>query len=173
MLRTLLFGAAATAIAIGCGRAGAQTPVPPSPQDFVMAASQSDQYEILAAHVAVVEGQDPRVRAFAEEVIRDHSRLADDLRRAAVASGLPVPGPGMSSDQAALLSGLQGVRGAEFDRTYARQQDLVHTQAAAIEESFAGAGADPNLREAAQSALPTIRDHLSKARQLRAEVGGN
>ena len=27
-----------------------------------MAASQSDQYEILAAHVAEVQGQDPRVQ---------------------------------------------------------------------------------------------------------------
>lgn len=172
MLKTLPLGVAALAAALGCRGAGAQTPIPPSPRDFVMAASQSGQYEIMAAHVAVVQGRDPRVRAFAAEMIRDHLRLTEDLRRAAVASGLPPPGSGLSSDQAVLLGSLQSLRGAEFDETYARQQDLAHTQAVAVEGSFADAGADPNLRKAAQSALPILESHLTKARQLRAEVGG-
>ncbi len=173
MPKILPFGAIALAAVLGSRGAEAQTPIPPSPQDFVVAAAQSDQYEILAANVAVVQAQDPRVRAFAEAMIRDHSRLTENLRQAAVASGLPSPGPGLSSDQAALLSGLQGLRGAEFDKAYARQQDLAHTQAVAVEGSFADAGADPNLRKAAQAALPTIEDHLKQAQKLRAEVGGS
>ena len=79
----------------------------------------------------------------------------------------------MSSDQAMLLSSLQSVRGPDFDKTYARQQEMVHAQALAVEESFAMAGSDSNLRKAAQSALPSIRDHLKKAQQLRVDVGGS
>ena len=137
-----------------------------------MAASQSDQYEIMAAHLAEVQGQDPRVRAFAQEMVRDHTRLNEDLHKATMASGLPPPSSGMSSDQAALLSGLQGLSGAEFDKTYARQQELAHAGAEAVEDSFATEGADANLKKAAQSALPTIRDHIKMAQQLRVEVGG-
>ena len=48
----------------------------------------------------------------------------------------------MSSDQAMLLSGLQSLRGADFDKAYARQQILAHAQAIAVEESFANSGAD-------------------------------
>ena len=172
MSKILFLGAAALAAAFGCGGAGAQTPIPPSPQDFVMAAAQSDQYEIMAAHLAEVQAQDARVRTFAQAMVRDHTRLTEDLRKAATASGLPPPGSGMSSDEAALLSGLQGLRGAEFDKAYARQQELAHTQAVAVEDSFAREGADANLKKAAQSALPTIKDHLTKAKQLRVEVGG-
>jgi putative membrane protein len=173
MSNTALWIAIALGTAVGCQGAGAQTPIPPSPQDFVLAASQSDQYEILAAHVAEVQGQDPRVQAFARDMIRDHARLTEDLRQAARASGLEVPGSGLSGDQAALLSSLQGLRGAEFDRTYARQQVLAHTQAAAVEESFGDAGADPKLRKAAEAALPTIKDHLKAAQQLRGDLGGS
>jgi putative membrane protein len=143
------------------------------PKDFVMAASQSDQYEILAASVASVQGRDPRVRTFAQEMIRDHARLSEELCKAATASGLPAPERGMSSVQAMLLSSLQSVRGPDFDKTYARQQELAHAQAVAVEESFARAGSDPNLRMAAQSALPSIREHLKKAQQLRVDVGGS
>ena len=173
MSKTGTWAVVIAAAAFGGHGAFAQTAIPPSPKDFVMAAAQSDQYEIMAAHVAVVQGQDPRVRNFAEEMIRDHARLTEELRKSAMASGLPPPGSGMSSDQAALLSGLQGLRGTEFDKAYAHQQELVHAQAEAVEESFATAGADPGLKKAAQSALPTIQHHLKMARQLRVDLGGS
>lgn len=149
----------------------AQNAIPPSPKDFVMAASQSDQYEIQAARVAEVEAVDPRIKSFAQQMVLDHTHSNEDIRQAAIASGFPPPSPGMSSDQAAFLSGLQSVRGSNFDRTYARQQALAHAQAVAVEENFATAGADPNLRKAAQSALPMIHDHLRMAQQLRDQVG--
>ena len=164
--------AATLAVTIACSTAQAQTPIPPSPKDFVMAASQSDQYEILAAHLALVQAQDPHVRAFAEGMIQDHTRLTADLRQAAKAAGLPPVGLGMSSDQAAFLSGLQSLRGAEFDKAYARQQELMHAQAVAVEGSFAEMGTEANLKRAAQAALPLIQDHLTMARQLRVDVGG-
>ena len=173
MSKTALWTVIALAVAVECRGAQAQTPIPPSPRDFVQAAAQSDQYEILAARLAEVQGQDPRVRDFAGAMIRDHTRLGGDLRQAASAAGVETPGSGLSSDEAALLAALQGLRGAEFDKAFARQQVLIHTQAAAVEESFGDAGADPTLRKAAQAALPTIRAHLKDAQQLRAALGGS
>ena len=173
MSKTVSWVTTAMVVAIGCHTAQAQTPIPPSPKDFVMAAAQSDQYEIMAAHLADVQGKDVRVRTFAQAMIRDHTRLTEDLRQAVVASGLPSPDSGMSSDEAALLSGLQGLRGAEFDKAYARQQELAHAQAVAVEDSFATGGADVNLKKAAQSALPTIQEHLKMAKQLLVDVGGS
>jgi putative membrane protein len=173
MSKTGVWGAFVLAVIVGGHGALAQTPIPPSPNDFVMAASQSNQYEILAARVASVQSQDPRVRTFAQKMIQEHTRLSQDLRNAAVASGLRAPDSGMSSDQAMLLSGLQGLRGRDFDKTFARQQELAHAQAVAVAESFATAGSDPDLRKAAQSALPSIREHLKMAQQLRVDVGGS
>ena len=173
MLKLVVGVAVLVATSAGSLPGWAQTPIPPSPKNFAMAASQSDQYEIQAARVAEVEGSDPRVRAFAQRMIRDHSRSNEELRQAAAASGMPPLQPGMSSDQAALLSSLQSLRGADFDQTYARQQTLAHAQADAVEESFASAGADPNLRKAAEAALPMIQDHLRSARKLRDQVGGS
>ena len=173
MLKTERLAAIALAFALSCRGTLAQTPIPPSPPNFVMTAAQSDQYEILAAQAATVQALDPRVQAFAQRMIQDHTRLTDDLRQAAVAAGLPSPKSGLSSDQAALLSSLQSLRGAEFDKTYARQQVLAHTQAVVVHESFADAGADPSLRKAAGAALPTLKDHLMMAQQLRADVGGS
>jgi putative membrane protein len=171
MLKTTFLGAAALVI-LGIHGTQAQTAIPPSPKNFVAAALQSDRYEIMAASIAEVQTRDPHVLTFAREMIQEHARLAEELRQTAIASDLLPLEPGISSDQARLLSSLQSVRGQDFDKAYARQQELAHAEAVAVDESFAAAGADQNLRKAAQSALPTIRDHLKKAEQLSLEVGG-
>jgi putative membrane protein len=157
-----------------CARpAAAQTPVPPSAPDFATDAAQSDAYEIVAAQDALAQSHNPRVRAFAQQMIDDHTRMDESLRQAVTASGLPMPPGAMSSDQASLLSALQSLTGAEFDRTYARQQLLAHRQAIAVEQSYASAGSDANLRDAAQSALPMIQHHLEMAEQMREALGGS
>ena len=152
---------------IACG-ANAQTPIAPSPKDFVMAAAQSDQYEILVARVAITQSRDPRVVSFAQMMIRDYTHMTGDLRAAAQASRLPPPDAGMSGDQASMLSSLQSLRGAGFDKTYLRQQMLAHTQALAVEDNFATAGANPKLRKTARSSLLVIEEHLKMAHQLSA-----
>lgn len=126
---------------------------------------------MLAAQVALVEGGDPRVKAFAATMLSDHARSAEALRQAAVAAGLPPPPPGLSGDVAALLGALQGARGHAFDRVYARQQVVAHAAAVAVEENFAHARANPTLRTAAQAALPIVQDHLKAARQLVKDIG--
>lgn len=170
MIRLTAYGAAVLGAALAVGSAWAQTPIPPAPKDFLLMAAQSDHYEMLAASVALAQAGDPRVRAFAERMLQDHRHLEDDLRKAADLSGLELPATGMSSDQALLLSGLQSLRGPDFEKAYARQQVLAHTQAVAVQDSFAASGSDPHLRAAVQAALPTIRDHLKQAQQLKADL---
>jgi putative membrane protein len=81
----------ALALAISGGTAQAQTLIPPPPQDFAVAAAQSDQYEVMAGRLAEVQGQSPRVKAFAQKMIRDHTQMSEDIRRAAVASKMSPP----------------------------------------------------------------------------------
>ena len=171
MLKTRVWGAFVLAVIVGGHGARAQTPVPPSPKDFVMAASQSNQYEILAARVASVQSQDPRVRTFAKTMIQDHIRLSQDLRNAAVASGLPAPDSGMSSDQAMLLSGLQGRSGPGF------RQDLrasTGTGARASRRSrgelcHGGIGSEPSKGGAIRSAFypGTLKNGAAVTRRCR------
>jgi putative membrane protein len=154
-------------------QAVAQTPIPPATADFTMSVAQSDQYEITAAQDAINQSHDPRIRAFAQAMIEAHTRTRESLRQAAMASGLTPPPPAMSGDQAAMLSALQSQRGADFDKAYARQQVLAHQQALAVEQSYASAGKDAHLRQAARAALPIIQHHLQMALEISDALGGS
>ncbi len=166
-----LFASLATALAVA-GSALAQTPPPPSPRDYAQAAAQSDAYEIEAGYTARTESQDPRVRAFADMMIRDHTRTTESLRAAARSAGLPPPSSGVGGDQKEMLSALQSLRGRDFDREYARQQVLAHAQALTVTGLYAQGGASGPLRQAAEGALPIIQGHADQARRLQADLGG-
>jgi len=147
-----------------------RTPIPPASKDFATDAVQSSEYEIEAAWVARTQSKTPSVRAFAQEMIEDHTRAQAAMRQAAAASGLSAPPSALSSDQAHLLAALQSTRGADFDTLYARQQVLAHSQALAVEQSYAGAGPDGLLKQAARSDLPMIQQHLARAAALAASL---
>ncbi len=175
MSRPRLLPPIAGLLAAACmaGAGWAQTPIPPPANDFAMMSAQSDAYEIQAGRDAAVQGVDPRIRSFGEQMVADHTRSSEALRQAAVASGLPPPPDAMGPDQARMLSALQSLRGPDFDRAYAKQQALAHHQALAVQQSYAAAGGDPNLRRAAQQAVPMIQQHLQMAEQLRSALGGS
>jgi putative membrane protein len=140
--------------------------------DFLQEAAGSDTYEIDAGRVALVEAQDPHIRAFAEQMIRDHTRTSQDLQSAAARSGLPPPPKTMSADQSRLLSALQSLKGADFDKAYLTQQVLAHTAALVVTQHYAGDGPDQNVKQAAQAATPVIEGHLRMAQQMKAAGGG-
>ena len=141
-------------------------PQAPKPQEFAQSVAQSDGYELSAAQTALAQSRHPQIRAFAERMIADHEHMAQALGDAAKASGLEPPHSHVGADQARFLSGLQSLRGDEFDREYARQQMLAHTSALTTIRSYAEKGSDPNLRRLAASSAPVIEQHLQAARQL-------
>ena len=163
--------ATAVALLLGPLAASADPPRPASTRDFVQAAAASDRFEMLEGRLALVEGQDARVRAFAREMIQAHTQTLDALARATAASRSPPPPEGMSGDQAMLLSALQGQRGPDFDKTYVRHQVLGHTQALVVAQGYARTGGDPSIRAAASAAVPVIRRHLEEAQRLCSSLG--
>ncbi len=164
--------AAMALLALECGWAKAEGVPPPSAADYVRAAAESDAFEIQSAYDARAQSANPQVQTFAQHMISDHEKLRAALEEATAADGRPPPPPGMSVDQARLLGALQALRGAAFDRAYARQQVLGHVSTAAVTQTYADKGSDGRLRASARAALVVIRSHEAMARNLQDSVAG-
>ena len=166
----ILMSAVMVAATLGGAGAWAAPPAPLPTKDFVQAATESDTFEIREAQTATTQSQDARIRAFAQEMIRDHTQTTQTLQQAAATAGLPPPPMALSGDQSMLLSSLQSQRGPDFDKTYVRHQILGHTQALTVERGYADGGSDAAVRRAASSAVPLIQHHLDMARKLCASM---
>ena len=143
-------------------------------RNYVEAAAQSDAFESLEADTALTQSASPQVRAFAQQMLRDHAQLGQALRQATASAGLePSPMGAVSADQAPLLGALQSLRGPEFDRVYWRHQALAHRSALTTTQHYAANGDTPAIRQAAAAAVPIIAGHLAMAEQMQAELGGS
>ena len=142
-------------------------------RDYIQAAGQSDTFEIMEATTALAQSTDPKVRAFAEMMIREHGQTSQALKQAAERSGLASPMMDVGAGLSPFLAALQSARGQEFDRTYWRQQALAHRSALTTAQAYAASGDDPDVRQAAVSAVPIISAHLAMAEQMAAQAGNS
>ena len=152
--------------------AAAQEPGSRRTREFVQAAGESDAFEIMEAEAALAQSTDPRVTAFARQMIRDHGETSRQLVDATARAGLKPPPTGLSTAQSPFLAALQSLRGLEFDKTYWKQQALAHRSALTVEQQYAATGDAPAVRQAAVAAIPLIQSHLAMAEQMSGNPDG-
>ena len=99
-------------------------------------------------------------------MVRDHTDTTIALKRAIRRAGMPPPAPPtLTPDQQSNIATLQGLRGAEFDRTYMQQQVQPHLQAQSVMRAYGHAGDNAVLRRAAENTIPIVRRHLKMANE--------
>ena len=163
----------ASALAIAAVSAAAQTPPPPPPAEamrqaapYVMAAGQSDLYEINSSQIAVQKSQNPAVRRFAEMLIKHHQKTtAATLAAATKARMAPTP-PMMDPGATASIAELQGASPADVDRLYLGQQGPAHQAALDLHRGYAANGDQAALRTSARKAVPIVTAHLAAVQRL-------
>jgi putative membrane protein len=159
---------------------------------FVEKASMSNQMEVALGRLAEDKAQHDEVKQFAEQLVRDH----ESADRALLASlggmdailtqqpggGTIPPGqpdaargatggdmPQMHKEMEQTRQKLERASGAAFDRAYL--EEMVKHHETDIQEFERAAQSDnPQVREFAQRALPTLRQHLQQAQQLQQSI---
>ncbi len=172
-MRKIILASTAAALISAAVPAAAQDTGSRQTREFVQAAAQSDQFEILEAQTVLTQSKDPRVLAFAQQMIRDHTATSQALRQATASAGLKSPPMAMGDDQAHMLGALQSLRGPDFDKAYVKQQAFAHRSALLVEQNYASSGDNPSLRQVASAATPAIGSHLAMAEQMRTAMGGS
>jgi predicted outer membrane protein len=137
-------------------------------KDFVQAASMSSSTEIDSAKLASSNSNDKDVKSFAHHMMLDHTKLTVQLKMAAP-HGVEVS---KDNSDTTILDALKPLKGKEFDQAYIQKVALEgHKQAIAAFEKEIADGQDAKLKEAAQKALPTIKEHYKLAQDLATKKG--
>lgn len=139
-------------------------------REFVQAAAESDTFEMMESHTALVQSKDPGVVAFAKQMIRDHGESRSKLTQAAQRAGLKPPVMAVGASQSPLLAALQSARGPAFDKLYWEQQALAHRATLVTEQGYAAFGDVPAMRLMASAMIPMIRSHLAMAEKMTASA---
>lgn len=136
--------------------------------EFVDKAQKAGKAEVQASQVAVQRSNNPAVKRFAQQMVTDHSKANEALRQLGAKKGVSVPNDAAVDPD---IEALKSKKGREFDVAYMTLAGPeAHEQAVKLFQTESEKGQDPDLKAFATKTLPTLRHHLSEAREVSAKV---
>ena len=160
-------------VALGCASVlSATTAKAQTDQDkqFLTMASQSDFNEITFSQLALQKSTNPKVKAFAQRMITDHTRLEQEMKPFAVKWGL-TPASSLGPDHQELYNQLQGLSGSEFDKQYMTDMTQDHVKAVEMFQSEVGSTQLPKFKAAVEKGEKVVEHHLEMAKKIDGEMG--
>lgn len=143
--------------------AGATDKLHEADKSFIADGTQTVATQRDAARIADSRSSDREVKAFAEQIVTDYTKLSNSMR-AASPRGVDVP---RDDPDTAMIDSIKNLRGADFDKTYIEQVALGAQQKtlSAFQAEIAS-GRDAGLKKAASEGLPVIQADIAKAKEL-------
>ncbi|WP_053845540.1 DUF4142 domain-containing protein [Paracidovorax avenae] len=140
-------------------------------KSFLDDAAHNGHAEVKSSQLALQKAQNPKVRAFAQQMVDDHTRANQELAALAAGKNVRVPeGPPLVQEGKLKLLGTAD--GADFDKRYMESMGLqAHRDTIELFEKGARDARDPEVKAFAQKTLPKLRQHLEMAQQVAGEVG--
>ena len=133
---------------------------------FLQAAAGSGQFEMQAAQLARQRAGSGEVKAYAAKVREQHRAMNGDLQALAGRKHVTLPEQPAEPDRRTLEQ-LDGMQGADFDALYIQKAAVdAHVIANRLYETAAREAEDPEVRDFAVQALPTVAEHLAMGRAL-------
>ncbi len=138
--------------------------------NFVDEASAKGLAEIETAKLALEKGTAEDIRAFAQQMIDDHTKSNQELAQLAGEKNLEISDNATLMDKAKAMI-LQMRDGENFDQAYANNQVVAHEQTIELYRDYIQDGENADLKRFAEQTLPTLEQHLEHARKLQAQHG--
>lgn len=132
---------------------------PMTSAEYIAAAGASDMYEIQSSQTVLQTTKDPKVKSFAQMMIKDHTKSTAQLKAAALTAKVK-PKPMLTPAQTEMLTQLKAETGTARDQAYIAQQKTAHGQALTIHQSFAQGGKNMALKAVATRVVPVVQHHI-------------
>jgi len=150
----------------GTGSAMSSAPLAPADMQFVTNAAEGGQFEVEVAKLAADKASSPEVKSYAQMLVADHSAANDKLRQIASSHNVALPAS-LPADKKKEIDMLANLSGAEFDKQFVKIVGIKdhHHDIADFEKASKTAQAD-DVKNFAESALPTLKKHMAAAEKL-------
>jgi putative membrane protein len=132
--------------------------------NFINQAALGGMMEVSAGKLAATKGQSAEVRAFANRMVIDHTKINGELAQLAAQKNQQLP------EAPAMNPALDQTSGAAFDRVYVKLMIKDHEQDVTAFENAAATSSDTVTRAFARRTLPILKDHLARIRTIAARM---
>jgi len=145
---------------------------------FLTNIHRANQMEIEMAKLAKENSSSPQVKKFSDRIIDDHKKGDDMVIDLAKRKNIDIkaedskmdqsPGPMMKEHQETMEK-LKSLKGAEFDREYAKAMVKDHEKVIGHLTAARTRVKDPDITALIDKLMPTLKEHLAMAQKLQAQ----
>lgn len=137
-----------------------------SDADFAVEAVNGGMTEIAASQLAEKNASSQQVKDYAAMIIKDHTAANDKLKGMAANKNIALP-PAMSDKSQKDVNDLAKKTGKDFDKAYINKMVDDHNDAISLFKKEGDNGKDADLKNFAMQTLPTLQQHLDKAKSIK------
>lgn len=134
--------------------------------DFVLDATDDGMYEVLVAQLAKTNASSAKVKKLAEHLTKGHSKANEELKSIAARKNITLPSK-LSDKRQKNFDELTKLKGAEFDKKFAKEMVQDHKDAIDKFHKEADKGMDGELKAWAAGKIASLKHHLSMAEETR------
>jgi len=167
--------AAFAAVCLLSGAAFAQNAAKPTDAQVAHIAYTADEIDIKAAEQALSKSRNKEVRAFAQQMVRDHTAV--NKQALALVKRLHVTPEDNDTSRSLLKQAdekhaeLAKLRGAAFDRAYENNDAASHkTVNGALETTLIPSASNPKLKSLLETGLKIFQGHEQHAEHVAADL---
>lgn len=134
-------------------------------KQFLATAARTDMIEAHEGQMAADRAAKSGVKDFAKTLADDHTQDYGHLSMLAEKTGVKIP-KGINAAKDPEISQLNHLKGAGFDRQFAKDEVADHRRALAAFKRESEHGKDPGVKAYATQMLPTLQKHLQLAEHM-------
>jgi putative membrane protein len=148
---------------------GTMSAMTPEDKEFVSDAGMDGLCEVQAGNLALQKASSADVKSFAQRMVTDHGTANTELGQLATTKGLALPTE-LGGDAKGMYDHLNGLSGAEFDKSYMQHMVEGHNKDVAEFEKISTTGGDSDLKAWAGAKLPTLQQHQQMAKDISSKL---
>ena len=138
---------------------------------FVADAAIGGLAEVQLGQLASEKATNAEVKQFGQMMVTEHGNANSELQTLAQSKSVQLPTT-LNEEKISLQQKLAALAGADFDREYMNEMVKDHKEDVEKFQKAANEAMDPEVKAFAAKTLPTLQQHLQKAEELAAKVGG-
>jgi putative membrane protein len=139
-------------------------------RQFLIKAGQAGITEITASNIALKKAHSQDVKNFAQQMVDDHTKVADKLKKLAADKGVTLA-TDLGDKNAAAIRKVEKLNGSAFDPVYTRTIGVeAHQDAVQLFKDASTKATDADVKSFATDTLPALEHHLQMAKELNAKT---
>ena len=164
------------AVALGCATLVGGTAVKAQGADqdkqFLMTASQSDYTEMTFSKLAEQKSTNASVKAYAQKMITDHTKLEADMKPFADQMGV-TPVTTLDATHQQLYDQMSSLSGTDFDKAYMSAMDTDHHASLDAFKAEEASTTNASLKPVVKKGEKVVAQHTEMADKMSKRMGGN